>query len=60
MGTTRMSDTASMGVTDGNAKVHNVRNFVCRWEFAVPDLRLRESNLDDRRYVVTIGGSFEI
>jgi choline dehydrogenase-like flavoprotein len=26
MGTTRMSDTASMGVTDGNAKVHNVRN----------------------------------
>jgi choline dehydrogenase-like flavoprotein len=26
MGTTRMSDTASIGVTDGNAKVHNVRN----------------------------------
>lgn len=26
MGTTRMSDTASMGVTDGNAKVHHVRN----------------------------------
>ena len=26
MGTTRMSDNPSMGVTDGNAKVHHVRN----------------------------------
>jgi choline dehydrogenase-like flavoprotein len=26
MGTTRMSDSASMGVTDGNAKVYHVRN----------------------------------
>src|SRR5262249_2600792 len=33
---------------------------IYRREFAVPNMRVSESNADDRRDVVAIGGSFEI